>query len=79
MLSVQLSVSYPYYEKYGDRGYRFILLESGHLSQNIINLSTIRNIGNFSCGGYLDDKYAELLDLTDSEIITHQIALGLKC
>lgn len=42
-------------------------------------LINTRDIENFFCGGYLDDKYAELLDLTDSEIITHQIALGLKC
>lgn len=67
-----------YYTKYGERGYRFILLESGHLSQNIINLSMMKGLDNFSCGGYLDDKYAELLDLSDCEIITHQIALGIK-
>ncbi|MFE7152741.1 SagB/ThcOx family dehydrogenase, partial [Heyndrickxia sporothermodurans] len=67
-----------YIKKYGERGYRFLMLETGHISQNVINLSSSLNIGNFSCGGYLDNRYKDVLELNDYEIITHQLALGIN-
>ncbi|SPF36844.1 McbC-like oxidoreductase [Candidatus Sulfopaludibacter sp. SbA4] len=57
--------------KYGDRGYRFVLLEAGHLAQNA-NL-TAREMGltTTNIGGYADrgvDRYLGLDGLNESAI-----------
>jgi SagB-type dehydrogenase family enzyme len=57
--------------KYGDRGYRFVLLEAGHLAQNA-NL-TAREMGLITAniGGYADrgvDRYLGLDGLNESAI-----------
>lgn len=47
----------PYFTgyKYGDRGYRFMLLEAGHLTQNLYLTSTaIGGAGAVASGGFLD-------------------------
>jgi SagB-type dehydrogenase family enzyme len=40
--------------KYGDRGYRFILLEAGHLAQNLVLGWASVDIAGAPVGGYLD-------------------------
>lgn len=42
--------------KYGDRGYRFILMENGFVSQNISLISEAIGLGSCMIGGYLDDS-----------------------
>lgn len=53
--------------KYGARGYRHIMTEVGHLTQNIYLVATALNLGCCSIGGYLDDKLNKLLDLDSLE------------
>lgn len=53
--------------KYGSRGYRHILTEVGHLSQNIYLASAALKLDCCSIGGYMDDKLNELLDLDGLE------------
>jgi SagB-type dehydrogenase family enzyme len=49
--------------KYGDRGYRFVLLEAGHVAQNI-NLSCVAlGLGSVNIGGYADRQMDEILGL----------------
>jgi len=48
-------------EKYGDRGYRFALLEAGHLGQNISLCCTALTLGCVPIGGYFDNKLDEWL------------------
>ena len=43
--------------KYQDRGYRFLLLEAGHLAQNFYLISNLLSIGVVSSGGYLDHGF----------------------
>lgn len=50
--------------KYGDRGYRYILLEAGHLAQNIMLLSSFMHIKTCPIGGFIDDKVNTLLDIS---------------
>ncbi|MBI5030471.1 MAG: SagB/ThcOx family dehydrogenase [Chloroflexi bacterium] len=63
--------------KYGDRGYRFVLLEAGHVAQNI-NLTALGlGLGSINLGGYYDrkiDDYLDLDGLTHSTI--YMIAIG---
>lgn len=65
--------------KYGDRGYRHILQESGHLSQNFYLVATALHMGISGIGGYLDDKINTLLDIDGvKESIIYALGTGNK-
>lgn len=65
-----------YIGKYGKRGLKFALLEAGHLSQNLLLLSTDLGFRIFINGGYLDDKINLLLDGSkDTLLIANQVAI----
>lgn len=53
--------------KYGVRGYRHILAETGYLGQNISLVSTLLKLGSCAIGGYIDDKINKLLDVDGDE------------
>ena len=61
--------------KYGERGYRFILQESGHIGQNIYLLSEALNLKCCALGGFRisDEQIEKLLDIdgvTESLVYT---------
>ncbi len=62
--------------KYGYRGYRYGLIECGHIAQNIQLVST--NLGLKSCcvGGFSDNAINNLIDLDEEEQIIYTIAVG---
>ena len=63
--------------KYDDRGYRYILLEAGHVAQNINLVSTALGLGSVNIGGFFDREIDDFLDLdgvTHSTI--YMIAIG---
>lgn len=41
--------------KYGERGYRFALLEAGHLAQNMCLVGSAMKLSTCPIGGYVDD------------------------
>jgi SagB-type dehydrogenase family enzyme len=49
--------------KYGDRGYRFVLLEAGHVAQNINLVSNALGLGCVNVGGYFDRQIDHLLGI----------------
>jgi SagB-type dehydrogenase family enzyme len=49
--------------KYGDRGYRYILLEAGHVAQNLNLVATGLGLGCVNLGGFFDRQVDDLLDL----------------
>jgi len=49
--------------KYGNRGYRFVLLEAGHVAQNINLVSNALGLGCVNIGGYFDRQIDDLLGL----------------
>ncbi|HSF30586.1 MAG TPA: SagB/ThcOx family dehydrogenase [Candidatus Tectomicrobia bacterium] len=49
--------------KYGARGYRFVLLEAGHVAQNINLVSNALGLGSINVGGYFDRQIDDLLEL----------------
>jgi SagB-type dehydrogenase family enzyme len=49
--------------KYGERGYRFVLLDAGHLMQNVYLSTTALGLGCYACGGFLDDSMSDFLGL----------------
>lgn len=63
--------------KYGDRGYRYLLLEAGHVAQNLNLVATALGLGSFNIGGFFDSDLANLLGLDiEEEIPLYGIALG---
>jgi SagB-type dehydrogenase family enzyme len=65
--------------KYGERGYRFILLEAGHVAQNLNLVANALGLGCVNIGGYFDreiDEYLELDGITHSTI--YMMAIGGK-
>lgn len=53
--------------KYGNRGYRFALLEAGHIAQNILLAAEADGLGAYCYGGYTDDCTSLLLSLDNVE------------
>ena len=51
-------------QKYGNRGYRFALLEAGHAAQNAYLWCVEQNLGVVEVGGFLDEELANLLSLS---------------
>jgi SagB-type dehydrogenase family enzyme len=49
--------------KYGDRGYRFVLLEAGHVAQNFCLVASALGLGCVTIGGFFDREIDEFLDL----------------
>ncbi|MBA5867456.1 MAG: SagB/ThcOx family dehydrogenase [Nitrospira sp. CR1.3] len=63
--------------KYGDRGYRFTLLEAGHVAQNLNLVSQCLDLGCLNIGGFFDrevDDYLGIDGLTHSTI--YMMAIG---
>lgn len=64
-------------EKYGGRGYRFALLEAGHMAQNILLACAPVGINACCWGGYTDDKLEEMLGVDGiQESVVHCVLLG---
>jgi SagB-type dehydrogenase family enzyme len=49
--------------KYGDRGYRFALIEAGHQAQNLALTATALGLGVIPVGGYRDHALDAFLDI----------------
>lgn len=57
--------------KYGERGYRFALLEAGHAAQVIIQLLNNNGISCRPFGGFDDQKAQKYLGLPFGEVVTY--------
>lgn len=66
-------------KKYGPRGYRYVLLEAGHVAQNICLLAEEQGLGSLCMGGFLDAKLNHLLGLSrGQEAVVYAVAVGHK-
>lgn len=64
--------------KYGERGYRFVLLEAGHLMQNLSLLAPAVGLGMVPLGGYYDDKLHDLMGVNGvDEAVVYTAVAGL--
>jgi SagB-type dehydrogenase family enzyme len=63
--------------KYGDRGYRFVLLEAGHLVQNAVLAALGRGLASVPVGGYFDREVDRALGLDGlHESVVYALLLG---
>jgi len=63
--------------KYGERGYRLVLLDAGHAAQNVLLSAEQLGLGAVPIAGFNDDALEELLALDGAgESVVHTILLG---
>jgi SagB-type dehydrogenase family enzyme len=53
--------------KYGQRGYRYVLIEAGHVGQNLYLVADALGLAPFSIGGFFDHELNTLLHLPPGE------------
>jgi SagB-type dehydrogenase family enzyme len=57
--------------KYGERAYRFLLLEAGHLLQNLCLLSASLGLATVPLGGYLEQEVARAFVLSPTDVVLY--------
>jgi SagB-type dehydrogenase family enzyme len=63
--------------KYGERAYRYIHMDAGHLGQRI-NLAAVNlNLGVSGIGGFFDDNVNEILGIPEDEAVVYITTLGV--
>ena len=63
--------------KYGERAYRYLHLDAGHIGQRL-NLAAINmDLGVSGIGGFFDDKVNELLGIPEHEAVVYITTLGV--
>jgi len=63
--------------KYGDRGYRFLLMEAGHVAQNSYLGAAALGLSVCAVGGFLDDTIHRFLDIDGlDELVLYTLLLG---
>lgn len=64
--------------QYGERGYRYMLLEAGHIAQNLCLLSTGLKLGSLVVGGFIDSAIDRLVDLDEvTKISLYGVVVGV--
>ncbi len=64
--------------KYGQRGYRFALLEAGHVAQNILLAATALGFAGVPLGGFFDRQVNDFLELDSlHDAALYLIPIGL--
>lgn len=64
-------------KKYGDRGYRHVMMEAGGLIQNFYLVSSALNLACCASGGYIDDKINKALGIDGvKEAVVAVLAIG---
>lgn len=62
--------------QYGDRVYRYLHMDAGHLGQRL-NLAAIRlGLGVSGIGGFFDDRVNEVLGIPGDEAVLYMTTLG---
>jgi SagB-type dehydrogenase family enzyme len=63
--------------KYGPRGYRFVLQESGHLAQNLTLAAEALSLATVPLGGFYDDAVTDLVGANGvDEVALYPVSVG---
>lgn len=62
--------------KYGERGLRFLLLEAGHLMQNLCLVSASLGLATVPLGGFFERDLARLMCLLASDVVLYTGVCG---
>jgi SagB-type dehydrogenase family enzyme len=76
-IAVVTAVVHRSLRKYGDRGFRYILFEAGHLAQNLNLMASACGLGTLDLGGFFDQDLATLLRISlEEEVPLYAVAMG---
>lgn len=76
-LHVMTSVFWRSQVKYNERGYRFSLLEAGHIGQNAYLVSAALGLQCCALSGIYEDRVEQLIGVDgENESIVHAVAVG---
>jgi len=65
--------------KYGERGYRFALIEVGHLAQNISLVCEALGLNSVCLGGFYEEGIAQLLEIDSrTEPVQYVVLIGTR-
>jgi len=68
------------YEKttswYGERGFRYIYMEAGHVGQNIYLACAERGLGTVAVGAFHDEEVKRIIGLGDEYIVLYVFPVG---
>lgn len=74
---VMTAVFWRNQNKYGERGYRYILLEAGHIGQNVYLVSEALSLKCCALGGTMDENLEKLIDIDGvTESVVYALAIG---
>jgi len=62
--------------KYGQRGYRYVWLDAGHVGQNVYLVAEALGLGAVAIGGFFDAEVNRLLDLPPDEESIYLFCIG---
>ena len=62
--------------KYGDRGIRYVHMETGHAAQNLCLQATTLDLGVVTVGAFLDEQVKDILSLPEEEHPLYIIPVG---
>jgi SagB-type dehydrogenase family enzyme len=63
--------------RYRERTYRYVLLEAGHIGQNLYLAATSMGLGACAVGAFFDDQFDDLLGLDgEAEAVLYVISVG---
>lgn len=62
--------------KYGQRGFRYVWLDAGHIGQNLYLVGSALGLGAVGIGGFFDVELNELCDLPAGEEAIYLVCLG---
>lgn len=61
---------------YGERGFRYIYYEAGHIGQNIYLAATELGLGTVAIGAFSDDQVSDLIGLGKDYIVLYVFPIG---
>ena len=53
--------------KYGQRAYRYVYLDAGHIAENLALTATSLGLGSCQIGALFDDEVNEIIDVDGAE------------
>jgi SagB-type dehydrogenase family enzyme len=62
--------------QYGDRVYRYLHMDAGHLGQRLNLAATNLSLGVSGIGGFFDDQVNEILGIPADEAVIYVTTLG---
>jgi SagB-type dehydrogenase family enzyme len=65
--------------KYRERAYRYVLLEAGHVAENLYLAATAMGLGACAVGAFYDDQFNRLLGLDgEQEAVIYVVSIGTR-